>query len=465
METRKGSAKRKIADTAQEGTPVHTKTPSAVLDTPTLASAALLPTSISAPPSPSMAVTAPPVSSIPPPTLAIYGVANRGASNITHPPSHVASYYTTFIESRMDTSNTINTIYDFHAIVTIQYAVVVIVQYTIVIEDSELFVIQYPILSGVYSLCEKSILEPIGVGGEISKAADVLRKSLMTCGTYLGDPAFVPRNMEWISYGSTGVLCSQIEANRYHMECKLYEKHKDELTAPIPEPLNLVGLHRVEEALFFFTADANWKKDNDFNEKYCDAKATCVLGAASEALFAVDEPLIRKNLDALLEMRRSQHRPQVKGAYAKVGNRLLPKLRHVLFERRQEGDDDDIANDTIGISDWPVINSSTRVELNALTNTHRVIPIPAFDIEGENIHPTRYTEVLKGADVRVVFNLLHWGIGRSKSGGNGSDTFVLDLVSIRAISTPKLRGAVPRFKRTGQRDAFDSLDKGKRRRV
>ncbi|THG97978.1 hypothetical protein EW026_g4132 [Hermanssonia centrifuga] len=230
-------------------------------------------------------------------------------------------------------------------------------------------------------------------------ATDQLRKRLMTCGTYLGDPAFVPRNMEWVSYGSTGVLCCQIEANRYHMEYKLYQKHKDDLAAPVPEPLNLVGLHRVEEALFFLNADGNWTKDNKFNEKYCDAKATCVLGPAWEALFAVDEPLIRKNLEILMEMRRSKHKPPMKGAYAKIGLKFLPKVRHVLFERIKEGDEEEIPDaEAIDIRNWPVTDASRRVEINAMINSHRVISIPAFDIDGDPIHPSMYTQQLKGAD-------------------------------------------------------------------
>ncbi|THG93802.1 hypothetical protein EW026_g7535 [Hermanssonia centrifuga] len=233
------------------------------------------------------------------------------------------------------------------------------------------------------------------------------------------------------------------------MEYKLYQKHKDDLADPVPEPLNLVGLRCVKEALFFLNADGNWTKDNKFNEKYCDAKATCVLGPAWEALFAVDEPLITKNLEILMDMRRSKHKPPMKGAYAKIGLKFLPKVRHVLFERIKEGDEEEIPD----------------AEAIDIRSCHWVNSIPAFDVDGDPIHPSMYTQQLKGADMRVVFKLLHWGISTSTSSGTGSNTFVLDLVSMLAISAPRLKAALPRFKRTAQKDMFESLDKGKRRRL
>ncbi|KAI6023031.1 hypothetical protein BKA83DRAFT_4272446 [Pisolithus microcarpus] len=49
-------------------------------------------------------------------------------------------------------------------------------------------------------------------------------------------------------------------------------------------------------------------------------------------------------------------------------------------------------------------------ELLALKSTHRVLPVPAYDLAGNLIHPTAYRRFLQGALVEIHFTLSHWGI-------------------------------------------------------
>jgi len=66
---------------------------------------------------------------------------------------------------------------------------------------------------------------------------------------------------------------------------------------------------------------------------------------------------------------------------------------------------------------------------------HRVIPIPAYDIEGKLIDPRYYRRHLEGAVAEVHFNLSHWSI--SRHGVPGKDVYTADMVLIRVLTPPR----------------------------
>ncbi|KAJ7821445.1 hypothetical protein B0H14DRAFT_2599209 [Mycena olivaceomarginata] len=55
-------------------------------------------------------------------------------------------------------------------------------------------------------------------------------------------------------------------------------------------------------------------------------------------------------------------------------------------------------------------NENTRKAATELKKNHHIIPLPAYDIHGNLIHPTQYRDTLKGAVVRVTVLLKHWNI-------------------------------------------------------
>lgn len=79
-----------------------------------------------------------------------------------------------------------------------------------------------------------------------------------------------------------------------------------------------------------------------------------------------------------------------------------------------------------------------------------VVPIPAYDMHGDLLHPNSYRTHLEGSLAIVRFNMVHWAI-RNKSGPN-SDVYIAEIVYIRVLSpprpipaTPRKRGIVPAF--------------------
>lgn len=78
------------------------------------------------------------------------------------------------------------------------------------------------------------------------------------------------------------------------------------------------------------------------------------------------------------------------------------------------------------MANWPVFSPSARKELESMQGTHCVIPLPAYDIDGNLISPREYRAKLKGALVVMRFDLTHWTIS-AKQGRPATDTFVANI--------------------------------------
>jgi len=84
---------------------------------------------------------------------------------------------------------------------------------------------------------------------------------------------------------------------------------------------------------------------------------------------------------------------------------------------------------------WPVTHEETRVELEQIAATHRIVPIPAYDIKGDLIKPEAYRRSLEDAIVELHFGLTHWAIAGRKA-APASDVFVGDIDLIRVLVPP-----------------------------
>jgi hypothetical protein len=71
-----------------------------------------------------------------------------------------------------------------------------------------------------------------------------------------------------------------------------------------------------------------------------------------------------------------------------------------------------------------------------MVETHRVVPIPAYDADSNLIHPQKYRKMLRGALVQVDFHLTHWSIARKQDGTSAAYSYTADVVSIRVLNEP-----------------------------
>ena len=83
---------------------------------------------------------------------------------------------------------------------------------------------------------------------------------------------------------------------------------------------------------------------------------------------------------------------------------------------------------------WPTINRAAKVGKAELLNakTHELIPVPAYDLQGNLIRPEDYKSVLPGSVVRVGFRLTHWHI-KERRNDPASNTFIADIESLRVL--------------------------------
>ena len=72
------------------------------------------------------------------------------------------------------------------------------------------------------------------------------------------------------------------------------------------------------------------------------------------------------------------------------------------------------------MTDWPVLYTEGRTERDRLASTHRPIPLPAYDVDGNLIDPSNCKQELAGAIVRISFTLSHWLI--KSDSANSKDT-------------------------------------------
>ena len=94
------------------------------------------------------------------------------------------------------------------------------------------------------------------------------------------------------------------------------------------------------------------------------------------------------------------------------------------------------------IENWPVKSQAATEALPALSKTHKVVAVPAYDMNGDLIHPLFYRTRLSGAVAEIAFELSHWSM-RSRGAEPACDTFAADLVAVRILLPPKLVAVTP----------------------
>ncbi|KAF9233413.1 hypothetical protein BU15DRAFT_80120 [Melanogaster broomeanus] len=162
-----------------------------------------------------------------------------------------------------------------------------------------------------------------------------------------------------------------------------------------------------------------------------DAKATCVGVAPCSGPFRADFFVAVQNVTNLQQQIATQDFNLRYGfACTGEGKSTQFKFRHVLFEKIDgENSDDEIIQRIYDLDDWPVHSEGARNALDDMKNTHRAVPLAAYDVHDHLIPPTSYRQQLQGALVEVHFDLSH-------SAFKGKDRYTADIHSICVITVP-----------------------------
>lgn len=105
------------------------------------------------------------------------------------------------------------------------------------------------------------------------------------------------------------------------------------------------------------------------------------------------------------------------------------------------------------IDKWPVSSDAAREELAEIRSSGAldVVPLPAYDVDGNLIRPQHYRDALLGATVEVHFTLTHWTIS-ARAGEEPADVYAADIQYIRVLVPPSRLPIVPRKSRILLRD-------------
>ncbi|THG95597.1 hypothetical protein EW026_g6079 [Hermanssonia centrifuga] len=190
--------------------------------------------------------------------------------------------------------------------------------------------------------------------------------------------------------------------------------------------------------------------------------------APTEDLFTADFSAALKTLVALQNQMATPKCIQM-GVMNGLGNSRI-KIHHALFEpcgepseKEEEAielEQDDIEAHkgnipfALTIEDWPVHGEDAKAALETMKDKYFVVPIPAYDMHGDLIHPTFYRRRLEGALVAVCFTLTHWAIG-NKDAGTSSNVFTADIINLHVLVTPRPTVVTPR--KRGRVPAFDPM--------
>ncbi|KIM59455.1 hypothetical protein SCLCIDRAFT_27285 [Scleroderma citrinum Foug A] len=248
----------------------------------------------------------------------------------------------------------------------------------------------------------------------------------------------------------TGLLAIKVT------EPKGSEDGKEALLAlPSPPPDNssfdfalISAVVEINTNDYWLTADANYHGPSDIWPDYAIIKPSCICQMPDVAPFMADWGDVTDNLRWLQEDVATPTFKAKQGLFTTAGaTGPRFKMRHVLFEpldsdelvTKEEGktdqNDSDALDGIFSIENWPAFSDAARGGLDSIKQTHHVIPIPAYDLEGKLIDPRYYRRHLEGAVAEVHFNLSHWSI--AWQGVPGKDVYTADIVLIRVIAPPR----------------------------
>ena len=222
------------------------------------------------------------------------------------------------------------------------------------------------------------------------------------------------------------------------------------------EMASLSAIVRVEHNDFWMTPDAGYQKPSAIWKDLLDVKPSCVVSAPDLQPVKDDFQQVVANLQHLQgEMRTPGY--EMGKAFFTGGHAETQrfKVRHVLFEvsvalgllarqnlktinqllddngQSTDADKPDFASAT----KWPLTHEETCAELQTVLTTHRIVPVPAYDIQGKLVSPEAYRRTLEDAIVELHFSLSHFAIA-GKKGTRSKDVFVGEIDAMHVLVPP-----------------------------
>ncbi|KAI6004662.1 hypothetical protein EDD15DRAFT_2108578, partial [Pisolithus albus] len=206
------------------------------------------------------------------------------------------------------------------------------------------------------------------------------------------------------------------------------------------EPAVLCAIVRIDSEDFWLTADGGYLGPNTVCGEFADIKPSCAVTDPGLEPITSDYEVVINVLQHLTQNCVTAGYSTATGFFSKknTGN-VGFRLRHTLFEVSLSiccTLTPVLISEPISFERWPLTKEKIRAELLNLKSTHRILPLPAYDLEDRLIRPASYRRVLQGAIVEVHFTLSHWPIAAAKQ-----DVYIADIEHIRLLVPPTYTAA------------------------
>lgn len=223
------------------------------------------------------------------------------------------------------------------------------------------------------------------------------------------------------------------------------------------EVATLTTIVRIDGNDFWMVSDGAYNWPSTVWKELADVKLSCAVCAPDLQPVKVDYDQVVANLHELQRQVVTPGYQMGKSFFlASKGDMERFKIRHVLFEVSAlshshclvgtvlnsasqplgDAEEPSAVSDEFAIANWPLTHKETRPELMALAATHRIIPLPAYNVKGDLIRPEAYWHSLEDAIVELHFGLTHWGIA-GKKGSPATDVFIAEVDIIWVLVLPR----------------------------
>ncbi|KAI6024582.1 hypothetical protein EDC04DRAFT_2723655 [Pisolithus marmoratus] len=249
------------------------------------------------------------------------------------------------------------------------------------------------------------------------------REQLQNSGFYLADDD-IHNKVEWICHGRSHYLA--VAGNEMQRQVA-----------------DLSAIVQINSNNYWLMSDAGYCKGMKFCQHLYDIKPSCTISEPPMNPYKTDFTAVMNNLRILTQKTSTPGYQLGQGFFFHDNATLTPtrfKIRHILFKHLQDHKMQqsvlDIPNSSKAANyspqNWALTHEETREELFLLQQTHHIVPIHTYDVNGELILPSEYCDSLENAVVKLHFNLCHWPIA-GRNGSSAKDSYMADIILIRVL--------------------------------
>lgn len=224
----------------------------------------------------------------------------------------------------------------------------------------------------------------------------------------------------------------------------------DQTDTPPPKGAELSAIVRIDQDNFWLTSDGGYVGPTAICKEILEVKPSCSLSNPAVEPASSDFATVLQMLRVLTEECVTPGYSSGKSFFSTEKNKPPRfKVRHRLFERIDSalpGDNESVespssTDDPFSYKLWPLTKERHRAELLALKPSHRLCPVPAYDLANDLLIPSTYRRCLQGAIVEIHFTLSHWSIATTRRDVYGG------LIQLIRILVPPVASAAAGMKR------------------